>query len=333
MKYFGMYKMDFIKNLSDNDFEELLYEDLLYEDFDFYAPFSELLCLNQEFNKNEFIKLPSLKLNDDFLNFLLNETNVNDDLSRFFIDFNNIIYGLNKKKQRKIALETFNDFFNYFDIKIEEMVDVNMSENGIIHIANKGKLYRFYMYLLKQKIEVSTSFITFRKYLEGDKEYFNNDFYDRKDIKMYLNTHMTSRILSQLNDIYKFEIDLYFTDYFYHSYTYYEYEHIFNSIESFHLTIKYLKNIKTILPSNIYALYEYLVVNELINKNDENFLNFIFDYFDLAISKIHKIDKNDKDDTDDKNHKGHIKKNLKHAKKLDEITFFWDKSKSLDYLK
>jgi hypothetical protein len=319
MKYFGILTDYKDKDLSDYEIKLILNDLNLFEySFDRETIYKLLISdFNLDFKEVKTEYTPSVKLMDDFIEFNYIVLNAENKISKYFIDFNEKIYGLNQKKQKRIALESFIEIYESFDIEVIDLVDKNKSKNGIVINTNEGKLYKLYMSLSKQKVEICT-YENMISYLFGNIEYYDETFYSKEDIIDCINIYMASKILSQLNDIYKFEIDKYFTEYFSHKHLFFEYNNIFYDDITFHITMKFLKNLNKSSPSYVYAIYEFLRSKKLIRKNDKNFLEFIFKNFDLKISKIHKIDKN---------------QNEKHLEKLDEITFFWDKSESLDYLK
>jgi hypothetical protein len=311
MRFFEKIKKNEIENFTIDEIENYLGENEIYENRISDETLSKLMSVNfvLDFNDVETKFYPSLNLINEFCEFIYNHYNIHSLVDKYFIDFNNEVYGLEFIEQKKIALEYFNDLYNTLKIETPDLIHKSKSFTGIENTISEGKLFKVYMEVQKLKKDLTTT-INITPFLVGDINHYDESFLKKEDVLSTINFISISKILSQLNDRFKFEKDKYFTGYFSDSQLYEEYKHIFNSTEVCHFTNKYLKNIENLIPSHVYAVYDFLNKKELIKKNDAKFMDFIESEYGLKITKIHNYDKK--------------QENFNHRKKLNYIENLWE---------
>lgn len=310
MKYFGILKEKDLTGFSIVEIENYLLEIEAYEN-NFTDETIQKMFIRDfelEFDEIDTTYRPTLSLINEFIEFLFEKYQLTIFLDKYFIDFNNEIYGLELIEQKKIALNEFNNWYDKLNIETPDIINKSKSVNGIEKTLSEGKLYKVYLDLLKLKSQITIT-ENILPFLIGDSDFYDYDFLKKESITETLNFNSISKILSQLNDRFCFEKDKYFTGYFSDSFIYEEYKNIFNSVEICHFTNQYLRSIEDLLPSHIYALYEFLNEHNMIKKSETKFIEFVFKEYKLRLSKIHNY-----------NNK---KENLKHNDKKEYIENLW----------
>lgn len=315
MKFLGIIDLKNIEEFNIREIEYYLGELEIYENRMTEETFSRLMKTNFKIDhemdideiKTKFY--PPINLINEFCEFIYNHYGTYSAVDKYFIDFNNEIYGLEFLKQKKIALQNFNYLYNCIKITVPDVIHKSKSFAGIENTISEGKLFKVYMEAITHKKELATT-ANITAFLGNNIKHYDDLFFEKDEVKSTISLMSISKILSQLNDRFRFEKDEYFTGHFGNSFIYEEYKHIFNSADACYFTNKYLTNIEDLTPSYVYALYEFLIKTELIRKNDAKFMDFIDSEHGLKITKIHNYDNK--------------KENLNHTAKLQDIKNLWE---------
>jgi len=257
-------------------------------------------------SKMQFIAVPELI--DDFYDFLLARYDrlIIPLYSNLMTDLNDDIYGLEYKEQKKIALNYFNDSYGLFDMYQFHGLNTDLS-NDIINISQVERFGMIYLNRLNRKNRISTrKFII--EFLVGNVKYFNEKLYLEDDLILeFVALEANILFLQNVNNIFNFEIDRYFSQYAKLSELYENYTHIFNSVNVFIKVYETIKELKVKIPVNIVSLYETLIELDLIIDNKTDFKAYLLNVHNIELANIPK-----KDDEDDFTpHKKRVKKMIK----------------------
>src|SRR5690606_11123824 len=244
-------------------------------------------------SKMQFIAVPELI--DDFYDFLLARYDrlIIPLYSNLMTDLNDDIYGLEYKEQKKIALNNFNDSYGLFDMYQFHGLNTDLS-NDIINISQVERFGMIYLNRLNRKNRISTrKFII--EFLVGNVKYFNEKLYLEDDLILeFVALEANILFLQNVNNIFNFEIDRYFSQYAKLSELYENYTHIFNSVNVFIKVYETIKELKVKIPVNIVSLYETLIELDLIIDNKTDFKAYLLNVHNIELANIPK-----KDDEDD----------------------------------
>ena len=236
---------------------------------------------------------PADELVDEYYEFIMNiyKYNIATEKLSFFKEFNDNIFGLDFSQQKTIALQHFKQIYD--DIYLDSMTffDEQKSKNGIVHSYNFSKLKMLSYQYASFKFN-TISKINLNKYLLGDETFFKKEnFCEKFDLTEELYFESQLQILVELNDRFKFEEDLYFTEIRFDKKKFKKYDHIFKTLQSYQFTNRKIKSLKEDHKAHIESLYEVLSSKELINDHKENFILFLKNEYNLNISKIINYEK------------------------------------------
>ena len=245
------------------------------------------------FDPKTVVADPVDDLVDEYYDFLMTiyKYDIALDKLSFFKEFNDIIFGLEYNQQKTIALQHFKEIYD--DIYVDAMTffTEEKSENGIVHSYNFSKL-KMLSYQYRAFKFNAISKINMYYYLQGNEDFYRKENLSEKfDLAEELYFESQLQILVELNDRYKFEEDLYFTQIRLDKKKFAEYEHIFKTLKSYQFTNRKIKSFKEDHKAHIESLYEVLSSKELINDHKENFMLFLKNEYNLNISKIINYEK------------------------------------------
>ncbi len=289
MKYFGHLKGITITQENERDIATLLVKDGLFiaNHIGQNSGFKDGI-LEFTINPTKIVVDPVEELVDEFYEFIMNiyKYDIATAKLSFFKMFNDAIFGLDFNQQKTIALQHFKEIYD--DIYLDAMTLFNeqRSENGIVHSYNYSKLQMLsYQY---NSFKFNTiSKINLNQYLQGNTDYFKKEnFYEKFDLAedVYFETQL--QIVVELNDRFKFEEDLYFTQIRFDKKKFKQYEHIFKTLKSYQFTNDKIRSFTEDYKAHIESLYEVLISNELINNHKKNFMIFLKQEYNLDITKI-----------------------------------------------
>ena len=298
MKHFGYLKgIEFHKS-NDIEIANLLTNDGLFEKKLIASGNSSNIkdgVLELTVNTDKIIIEPSKLLIEEFYSFIMNDVfrySILQEKLEFFTSFNNQIFGLEPKEQKKIALAHFISIYNDNYLNVFIPFKNKVSETGINHTYNYGKLQMLYYQLNAFKNNLADK-IKLNEYLAGKKDFFsienlleNYDLFDEIQFEIWV------QVLVELNDRFKFEDDLFFTKIKQEKDRFNRNTHIFKTFESLQFTSRKIECFKTNHKANIESLYQVLVNQELIKEHKENFIEFIKSEFEITLSKIISYDEN-----------------------------------------
>lgn len=275
----------------------------------------------------ENIKLePTQILLEDFYESLIKKylIKIDDEKCKFFIVFNEEIYGLNFNEQRKIALKNYKEIYStLFKDKITYMPDDDYEsydfEDELMKIENKLKIVYYNKLKYQHKLATINQFF---EYLTGDKSIFSKQNFKKHELIFLdiIKYEASKSIMIQLNNEYKFEEDFYFTNSLDDKKKYKKYDDLFTSFNAFMFTNVEIKKYHENVKSNIESLYEFLRVNNLINKGKNKFISYLKNEHNIHLTKIIAyINYDNREDFPE----GGKKPNDEHEKRVKIITEKW----------
>lgn len=316
MKNFGCLKDVSFNKSNEKELIEILLKEGLFEMKRIASGNSSNIndgILELRMNPEKVIVEPSKDLIDEFYSFIMNEVfkhYILEHKLQFFNIFNDQIYGLDYSEQKKIGLHHFKNIYkeNYLDV-ITPFEDT-VSETGIIHSNNFGRLQMLYYQLNAFKNNLADK-IKLNNYLIGDKEFFKKENLSEKyGINDELQFEICVQILVELNDRYQFEDDYYFTNRKNDRAKFKEYDHIFKSLESYQFTDRKIISFKEDEKAKSVSLYQALINKDLITENKEAFKRFMKAEYNFSPSEIVTYEKDI---------------NRTHDKRVAQFTDDWEK--------
>lgn len=287
MKYFGIFDQK-TQELSDIELENLMLDNgLLEKKLIGTATSIENNILNFTVSNTIHIK-PSKELVQEYYKFIIDlyRSEILEIKLPFFKIFNDEIYGLDPKEQKKIALDYFKEIYNAIYKDVITIYKQRISSDGIVHTHNFNKLKMLHYQLEAYKINLSDTRSTLC-YLTGDrKTYIDSNFIENKTVAEVLEFEAWKQIIVELNSRYEFEDDYYFTNRKNDSAKFKEYEHIFKSLESYQFTDRKIKSFEKDKKAHIESLYQVLKEQKIINSHKENFMLFLKTEYEIHITKI-----------------------------------------------
>ena len=287
MKYFGIFDQK-TQELSDIELENLMLKNgLLEKKLIGTATGIENNILNFTVSNTIHIK-PSKELVQEYYKFIIDlyRSEILEIKLPFFKIFNDEIYGLDPKEQKKIALDYFKQIYNTIYKDVITIYDQRISSDGIVHTHNFNKLKMLHYQLEAYKINLSDTRSTLC-YLTGDrKTYIESNFIENKTVAEILEFEAWKQIIVELNSRYEFEDDYYFTNRKNDRAKFKEYDHIFKSLESYQFTDRKIKSFEKDKKAHIESLYQVLNEQKIINSHKENFMLFLKTEYDIHITKI-----------------------------------------------
>lgn len=249
---------------------------------------------------------------------------IQNERTTFYNQFNEQIFGLDFDKQKRIALKHYKKLYNFLFKDNETYMPDDYSdffdfEIEILKIENKLQM----VYCNKLKYQYKLACINpFFEYLNGETSIFLKKYYSKKwsTIEEVLTYEATKSIMIELNNRFKFEEDFYFTNSLDDKKKFEKYDDLFTSFNAFMFTNveikKYLENVK----ANIESLYEFLRVNNLINKGKNKFISYLKNEHNIHLTKIIAyINYDNREDFPE----GGKKPNDEHEKRVKIITEKW----------
>lgn len=234
--------------------------------------------LTLTYDPNEIVAEPSKELVDEFYSFLTKEVfkyYILEHKLEFFNKFNTEIFGLDFSEQKKIALQYFNTIYNENYIETIQQFNQSVSENGISHTYNCGKLEMLFNQLSGFKYNLFI-LIKVNNYLEGNRSFFTpENLLANFDIIKELQFEISVQILVELNDRFYFEEDISFTKIKEDKIKFEKYKHIFETLESYQFTNTKIKSFKEDEKAKSVSLYQVLIDKNLIIENKDGFKRFM----------------------------------------------------------
>lgn len=235
---------------------------------------------------------PTQNLLDDFYDTIINHFRliILDNKFSFYEIFNEEIFGLDFNEQKRIALKRYKSSYKniFYDgityLSVDDYEDDNFK---IDYLKIDNKLKMVYVNKLKYQnklLKIDSIF----KYLTGDESLFRESFYKKncKVLDEIINYEVQKEIMVELNTKYKFEEDFYFSNTLDDKRNFLDYNKIFNSFKAFKFTNVNIQNFGSDKKAQVESLYEFLRVNNLINKGKIEFLRFLEIEHGIVITKI-----------------------------------------------
>lgn len=269
-KYFGILNNEKVNNLK---VEELL---AFYNDNQlFYVSHTYSIDKSQTENPQIDLK-PTQTVINAFYSFLKEKfsRDINQQFLSFFNDYNDRIYGLSNKQQRKNALKEFNKLFKKTKVLKASFVRREKDDNGVENVKNMDRFdfLKGRQNGLKKQLVNSRNVLEF---LHGNQIYFNDEkFLNHLDIKQFIEFETNLKILVSLNGQHKFEEDFHFNDLGKLKNLFKKYGNIFNSFDVFIYTHKKIHSFTAAKTANITSLLDALIEMKLVQNIEIDFLNY-----------------------------------------------------------
>lgn len=231
---------------------------------------------------------PSQELVEEFYTYVLHlfKNEIDTCFYVFFKDFNNTLYGMEYREQRVIALKMFKTVYDTIDVNHIDLIDIEMSINGIENLKPYNRFQKLKHLRSAQKINIAKyeSLVT---YLNGDEDYFNTlRFLEDETSENFLTFESYLKVLISLNDRYQFEENAVFSKLGILKETYKKHQNIFMSFDVFKFTYNFIENLEENKPSNIDSMHQALLELNLISNKKGLFVNYINIEHKIPITKV-----------------------------------------------
>lgn len=276
MKYFGTFDPKTLE-LSDIEIENLMLDNgLLEKKLIGTATSIENNILKFTVSNTIHIK-PSKELVEEYYKFIIDlfRSEIQGIKLPFFKIFNDEIYGLDSREQKKIALDYFKEIYNNIYKDVITIYNEKISNDGIVHTHNFNKLKMLHYQLEAYKINLSDTRSSLC-YLIGDrKTYIESNFIENEVVSEVLEFEAWKQIIVELNSRYGFEDDYYFNNKFKDDINFLKYKKIFKTLESYQFTNTKIKSFKDDEKAKSVSLYQALIDLDIITENKEEFKRFM----------------------------------------------------------
>lgn len=289
MKHFGHLKGIEMSKGNEGIITNLLLKDgLFFRSFEGRSTGFKDGILDITMNTEVIVVKPDVELVDEFYEYIMDiyKYEIAKEKLFFFKMFNETIFGLDFNQQKSIALKYFKQIYDdiYLDL-ITPFIE-QRSDNGVVHNYSYSKLQMLsYQYSAFKYNTISRT--NLNQYLQGNADFFEKESFSEKfDLSAEISFETKLQIVIELNDRFKFEEDLYFTQIRFDKKKFKEYGHIFKTLQAYQFSNIKIKSFTEDHKARIESLYEVLSLNELINDHKENFMMFLKNEYNLDISKI-----------------------------------------------
>jgi len=287
-KYFGILENKNLNLLAEEDQLKFMIENELFYLSNSYSIglTTTEIKINEE---NQTIELkPTQVVINSFYSFLKEELSrdINQQFLSFFNDYNDRVYGLSNKQQRKIALKHFNKLFKKIKVLNASFVKTVKDDNGIEKVKNMNRFDFLKGRQNGQKKQLATT-ENILEFLNGKKDYFKNEqFINKPSTKQFIEFEANLKILISLNGQYKFEEDFHFTDLAKLKNQFANFGDTFKSFDIFIFTHKKIQSFTKSKMAYITSLYDALFEMNLVSNNKANFLNYLNLEHQLELTKL-----------------------------------------------
>ena len=204
----------------------------------------------------------------------------------FFKNFNEEVFGMERAKQKVLGLEVFKQTYNEIDVKDVNLIQKEISADGIEHIKAENKLQRL-KYQRNAKKNNIAKYESLVAYLIGDEGYFKSlEFLKDEVSEDILTFESYLKVLISLNDRYKFEENFTFGAMAEMKEIFKRHNALFISFDVFKFTHNFIKNLSLDIPSNIDSLHHALLELNLISKTKKRFIDYVNTEHNTSITKL-----------------------------------------------
>lgn len=223
--------------------------------------------------------------------FLFFKNEVKEIKLMFFTKFREDTYGLNFETTKKIALKEFKRIYKSLNITNEQnSVEIGLGKNK----ATFTPSYFYKLYFFRQSIINRLHYHSYLPYLYGELElYYEWPYQDRELFKEILLSEINLEILMELNEEFKFELDVYFNQIFFYELQSIMHNDIFTHENSFVFTFYTINNFSEINSTYIESLFDFLITEKLYVGNKTEFMKIINNEFKTTFKKIRDYDTNE----------------------------------------
>ena len=295
MEYYGCINRDDFEPLSKEQKQEFLINKNLYHSH-IQVPLSSIDLDEgkvKEGAKVQQIVEPVPELRQQFYNFVLLRylNNINLPFYLFFKTFNDKIYGLSRKKQKKIALRYSNEYYNKVKNNAVSSHKRLLSPSGIEHIKNDSRFKALSEERSHRKGKlIDHGFIA--EFLFGNDVFFDEKLIEKNEVlQEIINFESTLKILVSLNDVYHFERDFYFSELGMLQEKYQAtYKKLFASFDAFLFTYEKINSFDNHKQASIESLHATLKELELMRGSNTIFIKYIKAEHAIKMTKIRKYE-------------------------------------------
>lgn len=212
---------------------------------------------------------------------------------KYFSEFDENSFGLEPLDKKKIAIKDFKVFYGKVKGLEGDLIERRKSENGIEHVTvmNRFLFLKGRQNAIKGEVASTEKEYVF-EYLNGNENYFEKDpLIKMGEIKEIVEFESSLKILTALNDQFKFEEDLQFNNLGLLKDLFPKYHHVFRSFDVFVYTHKKIQSFTSKKPSNIDSLYIALSDLKCIKHHKTDFLKYVNQEHQMKLTKINSYAK------------------------------------------
>ncbi|WP_149277638.1 hypothetical protein [Pareuzebyella sediminis] len=224
--------------------------------------------------KNKY-HIPSIELANCLYEFILYkyEAYLNHAPTLFKARFDDLTFGVSKKKKRKIALDEFNRVYKETS---PDAIDSLNNRFQALHSKREG---------LKNMLANERSIVL--AYLIGNQEFFDLNTYDRYSvIPKIIGFEGQLKILLGINNNFLFEEETFFSEKNDFRQIYDIYETLFKNFDAFRFNYTNLEKLEHAKPSYVDSLFEVLQNNLLITGSKKAYREYVLEVHEIRLSKI-----------------------------------------------
>lgn len=288
---FGILKDRGFEKLSKDKQLQILVDLGLYESYTSLElkteNFLDLSKLNEINTCKTYIN-PTYSLRHEFYMFFIgiNLTRIDKDFLFFSRDYEDEVYGMEYKDQRKIGLKYFKDNYRRITPKDISLGYRTISRTGVegVEMINRFEFLKGSREALKTNLATDENL---KAYLIGNREYFESkEFISQEIYNKVLDFESTLKILLSLNSVYQFEEDATYSNQGILKERYNKYKNVFLNFEVFSWTQKKIQSFIDNKPSQIDSLHQALLELLLISERKKNFIDYVNQEYNMSITKI-----------------------------------------------
>lgn len=213
----------------------------------------------------------------------------------YFDQFNEEVYGLEHIKQKEIGLRDFKKFYNKVKALKGSLGFKVLSDNGVEHVKGINR----FVFLKGRQRAIKSNISSLEKdflfeYMDGNAAFFEKEnLLGDPEIRELIEFESTLKILVSLNDQFKFEDNLEFSDLGLLKDIFEGYKDIFESFGVFVYAHKLIKKFKGTKSAKCTSLFYALVQLQLVFDNKKNFAKYLRQEHELTQAVVKSLKEDD----------------------------------------
>jgi hypothetical protein len=298
MEYFGCLNEEMFSAKSTKEQDEILLSSELFESgTSFSGDFIGKTLVLDASGIKEYIS-PSKSLLNDCYEFILvrYKEYIENPFFTFFMEFEKEIYGLESIKQKRIALQHFNERYTDLKMKADNFARINKSDSGIKTVQNFARTKQLFYARIQHMKEVCDKELVLQ-YLYGNLSFFDYELMNNHDgVNEAIFFESQLKILISLNDRYEFEVDEYFTESGILLKLFSQYDDIFIEFPVFRYVHKKIKSIKSNEKAEIESLFVALIEKgKILIRKPSKFNKYLQNEFGITAIRLRDYSSNPSD--------------------------------------